>query len=287
MRVAALTAAAMLAFAANSLLCRMALADGQIDAASFTSIRVVSGAAALILITLLKQGRMPAMAANWPSVLALVVYLVFFAFAYISLGAATGVLILFGAVQLTMFGWALRSGERQAPLAWVGLTLALSGLIYLVLPGLAAPDPFGALLMAVAGVGWGAYSLLGRTTTNPLVATTTNFIWAAPPVLVFTLVLLASSHASPVGVAYAIVSGALASGCGYAIWYAALPGLTRTQAATVQLSVPVIAALGAVAVLAEPVTQRLFFSSIATLGGVAVALWQRAKKSPRHQRSAP
>jgi drug/metabolite transporter (DMT)-like permease len=271
-----LTALAMVAFAANSLLCRLALGADQIDAASFTTIRVLSGALTLALISFV-QKRPPSRAnMNWRSALALFAYMIFFSFAYISLGAASGALILFGAVQLTMFAVALSSGERFPALAWAGLAIAAAGLVYLVSPGLTAPDPLGAVLMTIAGVAWGVYSLLGRGASDPLTATTMNFIVCAPLVAIVSLFSLSQLHVSPAGLAYAIGSGAIASGCGYVIWYAALRGLTAGRAATVQLSVPVIAAIGAVILLSEAITLRLVLASIATLGGVALVLAQRA-----------
>jgi drug/metabolite transporter (DMT)-like permease len=271
-----LTALAMVAFAANSLLCRLALGASEIDAASFTTIRVLSGVITLVLISY-AQSRPPSRSnANWRSALALFAYMIFFSFAYISLGAANGALILFGAVQLTMFAAALTTGERFPALAWLGLAVAVAGLVYLVSPGLSAPDPLGATLMTVAGVAWGFYSLLGRGAPEPLAATTMNFIYCAPLVLLVSVFSLSQFHLSALGVAYAIASGAVASGCGYVIWYAALRGLTAGRAATVQLSVPVIAAIGAVILLSEPITLRLVLASVATLGGVALVLAQRA-----------
>jgi drug/metabolite transporter (DMT)-like permease len=282
-----LTAVAMVAFAANSLLCRLALGAETIDAASFTTIRVIAGALTLFLICAM-QRRLPTFReTTWRSPLALFAYMICFSFAYISLGAANGALILFGAVQLTMFAVALSAGERFPGLAWIGLAIAAAGLVYLVSPGLSAPDPAGALLMAVAGVAWGAYSLLGRGAADPLEATTVNFVWCVPLVVLVTWANAPSLHLSPEGVGYAIASGALASGCGYVIWYAALRVLTAGRAATVQLSVPVIAAIGAVLLLSEPVTSRLVIASIATLGGVALVLSQRAAPAkPRSPETA-
>jgi len=278
LRIAALTSVAMLAFAANSLLCRLAMAGGRIDPASFTAIRVVSGAVALSLIVTLQRRRAPSLKADWRSVAALTAYMVCFGFAYLTLKAGAGALILFGAVQLTMFAWALRTGERPQPLAWLGLAAALGGLGYLAAPGLSAPDPVGCLLMALAGLAWGVYSLVGRGASDPLAQTTANFICAAPIVLIVAVVSLARLHASPEGAGLAAASGALASGCGYAIWYAALRGLSSARAAMVQLSVPAIAALGAVALLAEPLTPRLAIASALTLGGVGLALWRRTRR---------
>jgi len=281
LRTIALTALAMLAFAANSLLCRLALGAEQIDAASFTTIRVFAGVAVLVAISLAQSGKVSLKAANWRSALALSAYMIFFSFAYLTLGAATGALILFGAVQLTMFAFALRSGERFPPLAWGGLMLAAFGLVYLVSPGLSAPEPLGAMLMAVAGIAWGAYSLIGRGAADPLAATTMNFVYTAPLVALVSAFTFSGAHWSTPGVLCAIASGAIASGCGYVIWYAALRGLTASRAATVQLSVPVIAAIGAVVLLSEPMTLRLVLASVATLGGVAIVLAQRAVRPAR------
>jgi drug/metabolite transporter (DMT)-like permease len=202
-------------------------------------------------------------------------YMAFFSFAYITLSTGTGALILFGAVQLTMFGFALRSGERFGAVSWLGLLLAFGGLIYLVLPGVTAPDPVGAMLMAVAGIAWGGYSLLGKSAGNPLEATANNFIFCVPLVVAVSLAFSADFHATRDGILLASVSGGLASGIGYAIWYKALRELTATRAATVQLSVPAIAALGGIVFLTEDVTVRLLIASAATLGGVWVVLAQR------------
>lgn len=283
-RTALLTGAAMLAFAANSLLCRLALAPTLIDAASFTSVRLISGAITLAAILALREGLRIRPTANWRSVAALYAYMAFFSFAYLSLSAGTGALILFGAVQLTMFIVALRSGEHFSLLSWGGLAVAVFGLVYLVSPGVTAPDPLGAVAMAVAGISWGFYSLLGRSATDPLAATAGNFIYAVPLTVILSLVFISHVHLTPTGFALAIVSGSVASACGYVIWYAALPGLTATRAATVQLSVPVIAAFGGIALISEALTLRLVVASIATLGGVAVVLAQRSAKTPAPRR---
>jgi len=269
-----LTAAAMVAFAANSVLCRLALGAGLIDASSFATVRTVSGAVMLGIALMLRSGK-PQAKPDWRSVITLYLYMVFFSFAYLSLSAGTGALVLFGAVQLTMFIVALRSGEHFSPLSWVGLVLAIAGLVYLVSPGITAPDPFGAGLMAVAGVAWGFYSLVGRSAGDPTEATAYNFIFSVPLVIVTSLVFLGDFQVSLAGALYAVASGAIASGIGYVIWYAALRGLTATSAATVQLSVPVIAAVGGVMLMSEDVTLRLVIASVATLGGVAVVLTQR------------
>jgi drug/metabolite transporter (DMT)-like permease len=271
-----LTAAAMVAFAANSVLCRLALGAGLIDAASFATVRTTAGALLLAGILLLRRKTVTARP-NWRSVLALYLYMVFFAFAYLSLSAGTGALILFGAVQLTMFSVALRSGEHFSPVSWAGLVIAIAGLVYLVSPGLAAPDPLGASLMAIAGVSWGAYSLVGRRAADPVEATAHNFLYAVPLVVATSLAFAGEFAVTPAGAGYAVASGAVASGIGYVIWYAALRGLSGTGAATVQLSVPVIAAIGGVLLLSEALTPRLIVASVATLGGVALVLTQRSR----------
>jgi len=274
----AFTAAAMLAFAANSLLCRLALARGGIDPASFGAIRVVSGALALALIVRLRAGHETSVRGDWMSAAMLFAYVAFFSFAYVGLAAGTGALILFGAVQLTMFGAALRGGERFAPTAWCGLGLAAAGLVYLVLPGVSAPPLFGATLMALAGAAWGVYSLRGRGAPDPLRATAGNFLRAAPLAFVLWLPFARLAHADATGIVLAIVSGVVTSGVGYALWYTALRGLTAMRAATVQLSVPLITAFGAVLFLAEPLTGRLMLASLAILGGIALVLAWRAKR---------
>ena len=280
-RTVSLTALAMLAFAANSLLCRQALGQGLIDAASFTTVRVLSGALTLSLIVLLRRRPKERSTANWRSAAMLFIYMAFFSFAYISLNAGTGALILFGAVQLTMFIIAMREGENFPLLSWAGLTLAVFGLIYLVSPGVTAPDLLGAALMAIAGIAWGFYSLMGRGSADPLEATARNFVYSAPLVLIVSLLFLEDYSSSTYGLLLAIGSGAIASGCGYVIWYAALPNLTATRAATVQLSVPAIAAFGGVILLSEELTLRLLVASATTLGGVAIVLAQRAAKETR------
>lgn len=284
-RTLGLTALAMLAFAANSLLCRLALQSGSIDAASFGSVRLVSGALMLALV-LRWRGPRPATVAgaiapaDWLAATMLWAYVVCFSFAYLSLAAGTGALILFGAVQLTMFGVGLAAGERFSPAAWAGLVLALAGLVYLVSPGVAAPAPLGAALMAAAGVAWGVYSLRGRRAADALAATAANFLRAAPLALATSAAaawwFAEGLRISGSGTALALVSGALSSGLGYVIWYAALPGLTALRAATVQLSVPPLAAFGGVLLLSEVLSARLLLASAAILGGVAVVLFSRS-----------
>ncbi|NCT82059.1 MAG: DMT family transporter [Comamonadaceae bacterium] len=268
----------MLAFAANSLLCRQALQQPLIDPASFGSVRLVSGALMLGLIVRLQPGPAVAGRADWPAAAMLFAYVACFSFAYLTLSAGSGALILFGAVQVTMMGAGLRAGESFRPLAWAGLLLAVGGLVYLVSPGLSAPPLAGALLMAGAGLAWGLYSLRGRAAGDPLRASARNFLRATPLALGLSLLMATAAHAKPAGVALAVASGALTSGLGYVIWYAALKGLTAMRAATVQLSVPPIAALGGALLLGEAITPRLALASAAILGGIALVLGSRARR---------
>ena len=270
---------ALIAFAANSIFCRFALGDQTIDAASFTTVRLLSGALTLACIVLLTRRGSPLQSGNWISASMLFLYAVTFSFAYISLSAGTGALILFGAVQITMILSGLIAGERPRLLEWLGLLAALGGLVYLVLPGLSAPSPLGSALMALAGIAWGVYSLRGRGIDDPVANTTGNFVRAAPLALIVSLIALSNYSLSPKGALLAVLSGALASGLGYVIWYAALRDLTATRAATVQLAVPVIAAIGGIFFLAEAVTLRLTFASIAILGGVGLAISRRTKET--------
>lgn len=274
MRVVILTSLAMIAFASNSLLCRLALKQTTIDAATFTLIRIVSGAIALWLILRARKTRRTN-AGNWPSALALFGYAAAFSFAYITLSAGTGALLLFGAVQATMIVWGLHRGERFDPLQWFGLAIALAGLVVLVLPGLAAPPIRGAVLMIVAGVAWGIYSLRGKGAGDPLSVTAGNFSRAVVFAAFLTVALLPWLKFDRAGAVYALLSGAIASGVGYVIWYSALPALKATGAATVQLSVPVIAAAGGILFLKESLTLRLLLASVAVLGGIALALMQK------------
>jgi drug/metabolite transporter (DMT)-like permease len=269
-----LTLLAMLAFAGNSLLCRAAFHASGIDAASFTTIRVVAGALVLGMIVRLRlRGHEPA--GSWASALALFAYAATFSFAYVSLTAATGALLLFGAVQATMIGYGLWKGERLRGLQWAGLVVAFAGLAGLLLPGFSAPPVVGAALMIFAGISWGIYSLRGRGAGDPTSVTAGNFLRAVPFALLVSVAMFARAAVDAPGIGYAIASGALTSGVGYAIWYTALRGLKATIAATVQLSVPVIAALGGVALLGEPITPRLLASSAAILGGVALVIVTR------------
>lgn len=270
-RVLTFTVLAMLAFAANSLLCRLALKHSAIDPASFTGLRLVSGAVALALIV--RGRRLPhAAQGDWLSAAALFIYAACFSWAYVSLPASTGALLLFGAVQVTMIGWGRWRGERFAPLQTFGLAIACGGLSALLLPGAQAAPWQGSVLMLTAGLAWGIYSLRGRGVGDPLGATAGNFRRAALLAVPLCAALLPWAAIDAAGALYAVVSGALASGVGYAIWYAAVRGLTATTAAAVQLSVPAIAALGAATWLGEPITLGLLLTSALVLGGVGLVL---------------
>ncbi|CAM3701737.1 EamA family transporter [Roseateles saccharophilus] len=273
-RLLLLSALAMLAFAANSLLCRLALQQRSIDPASFATLRVAAG---VVVLLLLARRRALAQPPDWPAAAMLWLYMAGFAFAYVSLSAGSGALILFASVQLTMFCAGLRAGERFAAAGWAGLALALGGLVYLVAPGLEAPPALGAALMALAGFGWGIYSLRGRGKTDALGATAGNFLRALPLCLLLSLFMWRGWQVQPRGALLALASGGITSGLGYVIWYAALPGLTAMRAATLQLSVPPLAALGGVLLLAEALTPRLLWASCAILGGIALVLLSRSK----------
>lgn len=276
MRTALLTTVAMLAFAGNSLLCRLALKDTQIDPVSFTAVRLVSGAVVLALIVALRRPRALA-AGSWSSALALFTYAAAFSFAYVGLSAATGALLLFGAVQATMIGYGLWRGERFGAWQIVGLAGAIGGLLALLLPGLSAPPPDRAAAMIAAGMAWGVYSLRARGTGDPTSVTAGNFLRASPLALVLCIAMLPWASIDIPGIGYALASGALASGMGYAVWYTALHGLKATTAATVQLSVPAIATAGGVILLGEPVTLHLLFASAAVLGGIALVILAKAR----------
>ena len=274
------TLLAMLAFAGNSLLCRMALKHTGIDAASFTTIRLLSASVVLGLLCGFKRSVWTG-GGNWPSALALFAYAAGFSFAYISLSAGTGALLLFGAVQATMIGYGIYKGERLKGLRLGGFVLALVGLVILVLPGLSAPPLLSSVSMLLAGAAWGVYSLRGKGISNPLTATAGNFVRTVPFTLVLSLAAGWLVHNSfsvdNAGLVYAVLSGGLTSGIGYAIWYKALPALKATSAATVQLSVPVIAALGGIVLLGEPISWRLAGACVAILFGIALVIFEKAK----------
>jgi drug/metabolite transporter (DMT)-like permease len=273
-RILLLTVFAMTAFAGNSLLCRSALKDTGIDAATFTSVRLVSGALVLWLIVRMRGGVHVA-SGSWLSAFALFAYAAGFSFAYISLPAGTGALLLFGAVQATMIGYGLWAGERLQKRQAAGLMFALGGLVGLVLPGLSAPPLVGSGLMLGAGVAWGVYSLRGKYSGEPTRTTADNFLRAVPFSIALSVAMAPWASLDKLGLVYAMSSGALASGVGYAIWYTALKGLRATDAATVQLSVPVVAAIGGIFFLGEHLTPRLLIASAAILGGIALVIFNR------------
>ena len=274
LETALLTALALIAFAGNSVLCRLALGARTIDAASFTLVRIAAGAASLGLLRIVTRPRgSPRHDPLAP--LLLFAYAGAFSFAYRSLNAGTGALILFGAVQVTMLIAALRAAERPRPVELAGLAIALAGLVYLVAPGLHAPSPVGAALMATAGMAWGIYSVRGRRSRAPLADTAWNFAWALPVTALATAADFREFHLTAPGAGWAVLSGAVTSGLGYVVWYAALGRLATVRAATVQLAVPVLAALGGVAFLSEHVTLRLLVAALLILGGIGVTLWAR------------
>jgi drug/metabolite transporter (DMT)-like permease len=282
-RTGALTVLALVAFASNSLLCRLALGDSSVDAATFTTIRLASGAALLALLWAVRhRGPGSPHAGGWPAALALAVYAVGFSYGYVSLEAGMGGLLMFGAVQATIIGGALWRGARAGIAEWLGLALALVGLIYLVAPGLTAPPLVGAALMLGAGVCWGAYTLVGRSTLDPLASTTANFLRATPLAVAVSLAAFLAGEEVVItagGAGLAIASGALSSALGYAIWYAALPGLGSIRAASVQLLVPVLTAIGGVVLLDEAVTVRLAVGTVLILGGVGLAVGAPARRA--------
>lgn len=278
------TVFALIAFAANSVLCRSALGDGSIDAASFTVIRLVSGAVALLILFKLSSPTTPEKqekaSGSWTAAVMLFIYVVAFSFAYISLDTGTGALILFGAVQLTMILSALIAGDHLHRLEWTGLLVAFAGFVYLVFPGITAPPLAEFVLMALAGIAWGRYTLLGKDSNAPLADTAFNFARCLPFVIPLGLFALIDPQWSLKGVMLATVSGALASGVGYTIWYIALRGLAVSQAAVVQLTVPVLAAVGGVIFVSEVITIRLMIASVMILGGVALVIFGRGKHAP-------
>ncbi|MBG4799200.1 DMT family transporter [Pseudomonas aeruginosa] len=280
-RTLLLTVLAMLAFAGNSLLCRAALKDTAIDAVSFTALRLFSGALMLAILLHLRRGPATPARGGWRGAAALFVYAAAVSYAYVQLDAGTGALLLFGAVQVTLLLAGLLRGERLGGQALLGFLLALGGLLFLVLPGASAPPLGGALLMLLSGLAWGLYTLLGRGGGDPLAVSAGNFLRA----LAFAALLLLAFHGQlrldGAGLAYALLSGALASGLGYAVWYSALPGLTAIQGASVQLSVPVLAALCGALLLGEPLAPRLPPATLAVLGGIALILAPRLGRAAR------
>jgi len=277
-QIVLLTTLAMIAFASNSLLNRLALGQKAIDPASYTTIRLTSGAVMLYLLaSLQKKNGQATLRGSGLSAALLFLYAITFSFAYLSLSAGTGALILFGSVQVTMLLVALQRGERPQGMEWVGLVLALGGLVYLVFPGLSAPSLLGSALMLLAGIAWGFYSIRGRGSQNPLADTAGNFVYALPMVMAIFLIAFRNIQISTNGILLASLSGALASGVGYVIWYSALRGLSTTRAAIVQLSVPVIAAWGGVLLLDETISTRLLIAGLLILGGIGLSVLSRGK----------
>jgi len=277
-RIFFLTLLAMIAFASNSLLCRAALKQTSIDAGTFTFVRIFSGAIALWLILTMRKTRSQS-SSNWISALALFAYAAAFSFAYDSLSAGTGALLLFGAVQATMILWGFRKGERLRAIQIVGLIVAVAGLLVLVFPGLSAPPLIGSILMVSAGVAWGVYSLRGKAVRDATASTAGNFLRAVPFAALVSVIMLPKMHLDSLGVIYAVISGAITSGLGYVMWYAALIGLKAASAATVQLSVPVLAATGGILLLGEPITLRYVIASIAVLGGIFLVVTEKRPAS--------
>jgi drug/metabolite transporter (DMT)-like permease len=274
-RIIAYTVFALVAFAFNSILCRMALRTGEADAAGFTAVRLASGAVALIVISYFFSTGKSLKRGNWISAFFLFAYAICFSFAYIGLTAAAGALILFSAVQFTMIAAALIRGERPHRLEWFGLVIAFGGLIYLVFPGLSSPPLFASVLMAAAGVAWGFYTLRGKGSGDPLGDTTGNFIRSVPMIVIAAIPFFAQINLSTRGIVLAVLSGAVASGVGYTVWYLALKHHTATRAAVLQLSVPVIAAFGGVLLLSEAMSTRLLIASALILGGIAMTILGR------------
>jgi len=273
-RIYILTSLAMIAFASNSLLCRLALTQTSIDPASFTFVRIFSGAVALWLIMKMRRGTRE-VEGSWSSAVALFIYAAAFSFAYLDLSAGTGALLLFGAVQATMILWGFRRGERLDTIQFVGFFVAVTGLVVLVFPGLTAPPLFGSILMIGAGMAWGIYSLRGKAGRDAIAATAGNFLRAVPLAAALSIILFSRARLDHAGIFYAVVSGAITSGLGYVIWYSALSGLKAMSAATVQLSVPVLAAAGGILLLGEPMTLRYVIASIAVLGGIALVVIEK------------
>ena len=286
MRLILLTALAMIAFAANSVLARLAFATAEAEPLGYTGIRLAAGAITLSLILIARDRRL-AIRGSWAGAASLFGYAIFFSIAYVLLGAGTGALILFASVQIGIIGWAIFRGDRPKPLEALGLVLAFGGLIYLVSPGLVAPDPVGTALMVVAGLCWAAYTLIGRGSSSPLNDTAGNFIRSGPLALILMVMGIAMHGTTPLAAFYAILSGAIASGVGYAIWYTVLPALTRTRAAIVQLTVPAIAAAGGVLFIGKSMSLRLGLATIAIIGGIALALLTAERRRNAHYAGAP
>ncbi len=283
-RTAAISAAVLACFAANSLLCRAALGTGRSDPATFTAVRLGSGAIAVAALLAASRRARPS-GGSWGSALTLVAYAVTFSLAYVRIPAGVGALVLFAFVQASMIGYGVATGARLGARGWTGAALAIGGLAWLTLPGAGAPDIAGVVLMAIAGVGWGVYSIRGRRSADPLATTADNFVRATPLAVLFLVLRAGTAHASPAGLVLAAASGAGASGVGYAMWYAVLPALGAARAGTLQLAVPVIAAAGATLLLGERLTPRLSGAGLAILCGVALSF--APARRPAAQAPAP
>lgn len=267
------TSFALIAFAANSVLCRLALGEEVIDAASFTAIRLLSGILVLIFILKLSQSNTPlASSGSWSAGLKLFIYAIAFSYAYLGLDTGMGALILFASVQITMILIGLLSGSRFHFVEWIGALIAFGGFVYLVLPGISAPPLFEFALMSIAGLAWGLYTLAGKGSKNPLADTASNFTRTLPLVAVLIALTFQSAELSSKGLLLAVLSGGLASGVGYSVWYLALRSLSEIQAAVLQLSVPVIAGLGGVVLASEVLSLRLVLASVLILGGVLIVI---------------
>ena len=272
-KIIILTGLALIAFAANSVLCRIALGDEAIDASSFTVIRLLSGAfVLLVIISATGKTAEVSTKGSWAASFMLFLYAVTFSYAYISLDTGTGALILFGSVQITMILLSLISGTRLHITEWTGVVISFAGFVYLILPGVTMPSVTGFLLMTVAGIAWGIYTLKGRGSKNPLMDTAYNFIRTIPFVVILAISTMDNIHYSSEGIVLALIAGGVTSGIGYTIWYIALGGLSSTQAAVLQLSVPVIAALGGVVFVSEAITFRFTISAALVLGGILLVV---------------
>lgn len=271
-----LTSLALIAFAANSVLCRLALGNEAIDAASFTIIRLLSGTTVLLLIVATtRNSAADATKGSWGASFMLFLYAATFSYAYISLDTGTGALIMFGSVQITMILLSLISGARLHLTEWAGVAMAFTGFVYLILPGVTTPSTTGFALMTVSGIAWGIYTLKGRGSKNPLLDTAYNFLRTTPLVIILAIIAMNTLNYSTGGIVLALLSGGITSGIGYTIWYIALRGLTSTQAAVLQLSVPLIAALGGVIFVSEAITFRLMISATLVLGGILMVVLGR------------
>lgn len=267
------TSLALIAFAANSVLCRLALGNGSIDAASFTVIRLLSGAVVLCVILSFQRNNQDALSkGSWMASFTLFLYAITFSYAYLSVDTGTGALILFGSVQITMIILSIIGGTRLHITEWFGVVIAITGFIYFILPNVSTPSMNGFILMTISGISWGVYTLIGRRSKNPLTDTTYNFVRTIPFVVLLAVFTLDNMSYSNDGVILALLSGGITSGVGYTIWYIALNDLSSTQASVIQLSVPIIAAIGGVIFVSELITFRLIISAIIVLGGILMVV---------------